>query len=62
MYVVAVTMEITFTLVENAKKISLFTKKYVEVLVLRQQQVTFTKMLLSVNLSIIFLHNYKVDK
>ena len=61
MYVVAVTMEITFTLVENAKKISLFTKKYVEVLVLRQQQVTFTKMLLSVNLSIIFLHSYKVD-
>ena len=27
MYVVAVTMEITFTLAENTKKISLFTKK-----------------------------------
>ena len=37
-------------------------QKICEVLVLRQQQVTFTKMLLSVNLSIIFLHNYKVDK
>ena len=59
MYVVAVTIEISFTLVENVKKISLFTKKNVQFF-LRKQQVTFTKMLLSVSFRINFYISLKL--
>ena len=59
MYVVAVTIEITFTLVENVKKINLCTKKNVQFF-LRKQQVTFTKMLLSVSFRINFYISLKL--
>ena len=55
----AVTIEISFTLVENVKKISLFTKKNVQFF-LRKQQVTFTKMLLSVSFRINFYISLKL--
>lgn len=59
MYVVAVTIEITFTLVENVKKINLCTKKNVQ-FSLRKQQVTFTNMLLSVSFRINFYISLKL--